>query len=265
MAGRAIRRDTRRDHRSRLPAGLGTATTALAAALRSPSRGGVSGWADDVTACDRVTGRRALPQVAVGPHGAAPAPHGGRPTHAVDGRPGGSAARRLAPLDPGDGPGTDEGSDRPQPDAMVAPSRRGLDRVRTQLVGLARASALRPRPRLRPLASRRALLLPRERAAVLATRGPRMAGTVDLAALDNDSVSGPRDVPERAAGRDPHVFRSRDLYQIFVCRRPGTRRCHHVGARFDPAPAADPPGDSRAIIRAGRDRGAPCLIRRRAS
>src|SRR5882724_1709581 len=179
--------------------------------------------------------------------------------------PGGSAGRGLAPLDPLDGARSDEGSGRPAPDAVAAPPQRGLDRVRPRLLGLARAGALRSRSRLRPLASRRARLLPRERAALLATRDPRVAGADDLAALDDGSVSGSRDVPESAAGRDPDVFRPGDLYQVFVGRGPGTRRRHHVGARIDPTPAADPPGDRRAVIRTGRYRGSSCMIQRPAS
>src|SRR4029453_18522009 len=102
--------------------------------------------------------------------------------------------------------------------ATRPPIGRGVDRVRPRPLGLARAGALRSRSRLRRLASRRARLLPRERAAVLATRDPRVAGADDLAALDDASVSGPRDVPEPAAGRDPDVCRPRDLHQIFVRR-----------------------------------------------
>src|SRR5262249_53122329 len=120
----------------------------------------------------------------------------------------------------------------------VRPSARRVVRVRARLLGLARACALRSRSRLRRLASRRARLLPRERAAVLATSDPGVAGAGDLAPLDDGSVSGPRDVPEPAAGRDPDVRRPRDLHQVFVRRRPGTRRRHHVGARIDPAPPA---------------------------
>src|SRR5207245_8688109 len=178
----------------------------------------------------------------------------------VDGGSGGSAGRGLAPLDPLDGSRSDEGSDRPAPDAVAAPSERGLDRVRPRLLGLARAGALRSRSRLRPLASRRARLLPRERAALLATRDPRVAGADDLAALDDGSVSGSRDVPEPAAGRDPDVFRPRYLHQVFVRRRPGTRRRHHVGAWIYPTPAADPLVDRRAVIRPGSYRGPSCLL-----
>ncbi len=70
---------------------------------------------------------------------------------------------------------------------------------------------------------------------------------------------------EPAPGRDPDVFRPRDLHQVFVRRRPGTRWRHHVGARIDPTPAADPPGDRRAVIRTGRYRGPSCMIQRPAS
>src|SRR5215813_838774 len=129
--------------------------------------------------------------MAVGAHGAAHTPHGRRPAHAVDGSPCGSAGGRTATLDSLDAARSDANSDRSACDAVAAPSDRGLDRLRTRLVGLARAGALRSRARLRPLAPRRARLLPRERAAVLATRDPRVAGADDMAALDDASVSGP--------------------------------------------------------------------------
>src|SRR5262245_3259916 len=109
MAGRAIRRDPGRDHGGRLPAGLGSTTTALATALRSPSRNGVPGWAGDDATRARVTGRPADPPLAVRPHGAAPAPHGGRRANAVDRCPGGSVGRRLASLGSPDGAGSDGG------------------------------------------------------------------------------------------------------------------------------------------------------------
>src|SRR5215470_2681754 len=102
MARRAECRDPGRDRGNHIYARLEWAATSLAAALRSPSRRGVSGRARDTAARARVTGRRADPSLAVRPHGAAPAPHGGRPAPAVDGGSGGSTPRGLAPLVPRD-------------------------------------------------------------------------------------------------------------------------------------------------------------------
>src|SRR5262244_3752530 len=127
------------------------------------------------------------------------------------------------------------------PDGWIVASRRWLDDVRPQLLGLAHAGSLRHHARVAPLAPRRARVFPRERAAVLAPRDRRMAGPNDLAALGDDSVPGARDVPERAPRRDPDVLRPRDLPRLFVSRRPGARRGHHVGPRIVSDAGSDSP------------------------
>src|SRR5262245_35798716 len=121
-------------------------------------------------------------------HGAAPAAHGRGRAAVVDGCARGATAGRWASGATARCAGAHEQSDGSNSDALDSASQRGLDRVRARLVGLARTGALRSRPRFAPLAPRRARVFPWQRAAVLATGDPRLAGADGLAALDDDSV-----------------------------------------------------------------------------
>src|SRR6266850_2922039 len=239
MADRAVRRDPGRDGGGRLSAWMEPSTTAPGAPLSRSSRRRVPGRTGDAAAGTLIADRGAHPAVAVGPYGAAPGAHDGRGAHGVDGRARGPAARWRASADPRCRARIHERSGGSTLDAVARASRRRLVCVRPELLDLAYPGALRAGDRVRPLAPRRARVFPRERAAVLATRDPRMAGAGDLAALDDDSVPGPRHVPEPAAGRDPDVLGPRDLRRIFVRRRPGAGRRHHVGAGVASSPVSD--------------------------
>src|SRR5262245_25632007 len=197
------------------------------AAIRRASRGRLPVRIGHHDARARVTARCIDASLAGRPHGAAPAVDGRRRATVVDGRARDSALLRPTSMDSRPrGPRDARDRDAP-PDGWIVASRRWLDDVRPQLLGLARTGSLRSRPRVAPLAPRRARVFPGERAAVLATRDPGVAGPGDLAALGDDSLPGARDVPGPAAGGHPDVFRSRDLPRILLAGRSGAGRGHH--------------------------------------
>src|SRR5439155_11604758 len=251
MAGRAIREPPRRGDGGRVSPGMEPRAPAADPAVRRASRRRLPVRTGHHDAGALATARGARASLAGGPYGAAHASHSNSRAHAVDGRPRGSAPRRPAPISPRYGAPRSERSRAATSDAVAASPGGRLDRVRSWLLGLARAGALRPRARVGSLAPRRAHLFPRERAAVLAARDPRVAGPDGVAALDDDPVPGPRDVPEPAAGHDPDVLRPRDLRRTFVRRRPGAGRPHHVGPRVASASARDPSADRGAVIPPG--------------
>jgi len=126
-------------------------------------------------------GRRADPSLAIRPHGAAPDSHGGRPTHAVEGAP-------VVPLV--------VGLPRSIRWMVLAVTRAPVGRRLTRWllhpsvawIAFALAFWVWHAPALYDLALDSDLwhhvehaCLPRERAALLATRDPRVAGAGDLA------------------------------------------------------------------------------------
>jgi len=150
---------------------LGSAATARAAALRTPSRLRCFGRAGDVGARARVAGRRATHRW-LSPTWCSTCCSWWSSAHAVDGGAGGFRCSWACPARSAGWCSHDE-----------APVGRRLTRwlLHPSVGWIAFAlafwvwhapAALRSRSRLRPLASRRARLLPRERAALLATRDP---------------------------------------------------------------------------------------------
>src|SRR5262249_4958135 len=166
------------------------AAPASARPLRRPARRRLPGRTDDDAVRARATRRHADASVAVGAHGATPAAHDGRGAAVLDGRADRSTLRRLAPMDSAEGPRPADHDVGGTPDAVAAAPGHRLGRLRPGALGLARAGALRSCARLRRLAPRRTRLFPRERAAVLAARDPRLAGQDPLAPLDDGALPG---------------------------------------------------------------------------
>src|SRR5262249_2430623 len=156
--------------------------------------------------------------MALRPHGAAHAAHGGGRALVVDGCARGPTSRWVASADPPRRARGQERAGRASRDALDPPSKPRRERVRHYLLVLARAGAVRRYAGVRPLAPRRACVLPRQRTAVLAAGDPPMAGAGDVAEVDDDSIPGARDVPEHAAGGHPDVLRPHHLPRIFLDR-----------------------------------------------